>query len=76
MGRTLLGGGLRWHYGWTAGVQNDISGIVAQIQESEQPGTAGRGFTSDVPNTSGTAKGGGAIYQEGGSLTVVKTSSR
>jgi hypothetical protein len=30
---TLLGGSLRWHHGWTGGVQDDISGIVAQIQE-------------------------------------------
>jgi hypothetical protein len=30
-----------------------------------------RGFTSDAPNTKSTAKGGGAIFQDGGSLTVV-----
>lgn len=30
-----------------------------------------RGFTSDVPNTKSTAKGGGAIFQDGGSLTVI-----
>jgi hypothetical protein len=35
-----------------------------------------QGFTSDVANTSSTAKGGGAIFQDGGSLTVIKTSSR
>ena len=31
------------------------------------------GFTSDVPNTSSTAKGGGAIFQDGGSLTVINS---
>jgi len=35
---SLLGGSLRWHHGWTGGVQKDISGIVAQIQEVRQPG--------------------------------------
>ncbi|MGZ3420606.1 MAG: right-handed parallel beta-helix repeat-containing protein [Polyangiales bacterium] len=29
------------------------------------------GFTSDVPNTKSTLKGGGAIFQDGGSLTVI-----
>jgi hypothetical protein len=29
------------------------------------------GFTSDVPNTKSTAKGGGAIFEDGGSLTVI-----
>jgi len=29
------------------------------------------GFTSDVMNTSSTAKGGGAIFEDGGSLTVI-----
>ena len=29
------------------------------------------GFTSDVPNTTSTAKGGGAIFEDGGSLTVI-----
>ena len=40
-GRTLLGGDLRWHHVWTAGVHNDITDIVAQIQEGDQPGMAG-----------------------------------
>ena len=31
------------------------------------------GFTSDVANTSSTAKGGGAIFQDGGSLTVINS---
>jgi hypothetical protein len=30
-----------------------------------------RGFTSDVMNTTSTAKGGGAIFEDGGSLTVI-----
>jgi len=30
-------GGLRWHHGWTSGVQDDISGIVAQIQQVSSP---------------------------------------
>jgi hypothetical protein len=29
------------------------------------------GFTSDVPNTTSTDKGGGAIFEDGGSLTVI-----
>jgi hypothetical protein len=29
------------------------------------------GFTTDVPNTKSTAKGGGAIFEDGGSLTVI-----
>jgi hypothetical protein len=29
------------------------------------------GFTSDVANTKSTAKGGGAIFEDGGSLTVI-----
>ncbi|MGD0525157.1 MAG: choice-of-anchor Q domain-containing protein, partial [Polyangiaceae bacterium] len=29
------------------------------------------GFTSDVPNTSSTAEGGAAIFEDGGSLTVI-----
>jgi Right handed beta helix region len=29
------------------------------------------GFTSDVPNTTSTAEGGGAIFEDGGSLTVI-----
>jgi hypothetical protein len=29
------------------------------------------GFTSDVPNTTSTAQGGGAIFEDGGSLTVI-----
>jgi hypothetical protein len=29
------------------------------------------GFTSDVANTTSTAKGGGAIFEDGGSLTVI-----
>ncbi len=31
------------------------------------------GFTSDVPNTSSTARGGGAIFQDGGSLAVINS---
>ena len=29
------------------------------------------GFTSDVPNTTSTRQGGGAIFEDGGSLTVI-----
>ncbi len=29
------------------------------------------GFTSDVPNTTSTKQGGGAIFEDGGSLTVI-----
>lgn len=29
------------------------------------------GFTSDVPNTTSTKEGGGAIFEDGGSLTVI-----
>jgi hypothetical protein len=29
------------------------------------------GFTSDAANTKSTSKGGGAIFQDGGSLTVI-----
>ncbi|HEY3359182.1 MAG TPA: right-handed parallel beta-helix repeat-containing protein [Polyangia bacterium] len=34
------------------------------------------GFTTDVPNTTSTAQGGGAIFQDGGSLTVIDCTFR
>lgn len=33
--------------------------------------TFANGFTSDVPNTTSTKEGGGAIFEDGGSLTVI-----
>jgi hypothetical protein len=33
--------------------------------------TFSHGFTSDVPNTTSTKQGGGAIFEDGGSLTVI-----
>jgi hypothetical protein len=31
------------------------------------------GFTSDVPNTTSTRQGGGAIFEDGGSLTIINS---